>query len=168
MRILTVDNKTFLLSRMPNQITEDVSFSVLDNSNPKDPDFFFMPLIFIESFSSPAIVLSIGGLEISMPLDWSLAVGDKESGMDLQVIPLTSIADRGFDAFSLNPLSSFRAEFVPIKVINFFNDVKWYFPKIKNNQLITTPLTEGRNPPCVFFVKDISRQCENIDYSLLY
>ena len=61
MRILTVDNNTFLLSKMPDQITEDISFSVLDNSNPKEPDFFFMPLIFIESFSSPAIVLEIGG-----------------------------------------------------------------------------------------------------------
>ena len=168
MRILTVDNNTFLLSKMPDQITEDISFSVLDNSNPKDPDFFFMPLIFIESFSSPAIVLEIGGHEISMPLDWSVAVGDSESGYDLQIIPLTSLSDRGFEAFSLNPLSGFRPEFLSINVINFYNDVKWYFPKVKNNQLITTPLTDLPKSNCVFFIKDVSRQCESIDHSLLY
>lgn len=168
MRILTVENNTFLLSKMPEQITEDISFSVLDNSNPKEPDFFFMPLIFIESFSSPAIVLEIGGQEISMPLDWSMAVGDQESGSNLEIISLTSLSDRGFEAFMFNPLEGFKGDFASIKVINFYNDVKWYFPKVKNNQLITTPLTDGPNPKCVFFIKDVSRQCETIEHTLLY
>jgi len=168
MRILTVENNTFLLSKMPEQITEDISFSVLDNSNPKEPDFFFMPLIFIESFSSPAIVLEIGGQEISMPLDWSMAVGDQESGSNLEIISLTSLSDRGFEAFVFNPLEGFKGDFAPIKVINFYNDVKWYFPKVKNNQLITTPLTDGFKPKCAFFIKDVSRQCETIEHTLLY
>ena len=50
-------------------------FSVLDNSNPKEPDFFYIPLIFLESFNAPAIVLEINGKEIIMPVDWSMAVG---------------------------------------------------------------------------------------------
>jgi hypothetical protein len=62
----------------------------------------------------------------------------------------------------------FKGEFAPIKVINFYNDVKWYFPKVKNNQLITTPLTDGPNPKCAFFIKDVSRQCETIEHTLLY
>ena len=167
MRILTLENECFLLNNLPEQIEEDVRFSVLDNSDPKNPDFFFVPLIFLESFSSPAMVLEIGGKEITMPLDWSILVGDGESGLDLEVLPLTSLNDRGFEAFIYNPLSSFKVDFLEIKIINFYNDVKWYFPKMKNGQLLSTPITKGKAPDCAFFVKDISRQSEVVDYTLL-
>jgi hypothetical protein len=46
-----------MLNNLPDELDEDVRFSVLDNSDPKNPDFFFIPLIFLESFSSAAIVL---------------------------------------------------------------------------------------------------------------
>ena len=45
MQILTVDNECFVLNKIPDQVDEDLRFSVLDNSDPNDPDFFFMPLI---------------------------------------------------------------------------------------------------------------------------
>ena len=167
MRILTLDNMCFNLDDLPDQIEDDVRFSVLDNSDPRNPDFFFIPLIFLESFSAPAMVLDIGGQEITMPVDWSIAVGCSESGNDLEVLPLTSINDRGFEAFLFNPLKSFKTEFAEIKIVNFYTDVKWYFPKMKNGQLLTVPITEGKNPLCAYFVKDISRQCEVIEYSLL-
>ena len=167
MRILTLENKCFNLDDLPDQIDEDIRFSVLDNSDPKNPDFFFVPLIFLESFNAPAMVLEIAGKEITMPVDWSLAVGCSESGNDLEILPLTSLNDRGFEAFLFNPLSSFKTEFGNIKVTNFYTDVKWYFPKMKTGQLLSVPLTEGKNPLCAYFVKDISRQCELIDYSLL-
>ena len=75
MRILTLDNKAFDLNELPEEVTEDARFSVLDNSDPKNPDFFFQPLIFLESFNSPAILMSIGGNEVQMPLDWCLFGG---------------------------------------------------------------------------------------------
>jgi hypothetical protein len=167
MRILTLDNKCFNLDDLPEHIEDDVRFSVLDNSNPKDPDFFFVPLIFLESFSAPAMVLEINGHEITMPVDWSIAVGCSESGMDLEVLPLTSINDRGFEAFLFNPLSSFKSEFGVVNIVNFYTDVKWYFPKMKNGQLLTVPISDGSKPLCAYFVKDISRQCEVIEYSLI-
>lgn len=156
-----------MLNNLPDELEDDVRFSVLDNSDPKDPDFFFIPLIFLESFSSPAIVMEINGNELMMPVDWNIAVGDRECGNDLEVLPLTSINDRGFEAFLFNPLSSFKTEFGDIKITNFYNDVKWYFPKMRNGQLLSVPITEGDNPLCAFFVKDISRQSETIDYSQL-
>ena len=167
MRILTLENECFNLDDLPEQIEDDVRFSVLDNSDPKNTDFFFVPLIFLESFSAPAMVLDIGGKEVTMPVDWSIAVGCSESGMDLEVLPLTSINDRGFEAFLFNPLKSFKTEFAEIKIVNFYTDVKWYFPKMKNGRLLSVPIDEGKNPLCAFFVKDISRQCEVIEYSLL-
>jgi hypothetical protein len=167
MRILTLDNACFKLDDLPDQIEDDVRFSVLDNSDPSNPDFFFVPLIFLESFSSPAMVIEIAGQEFTMPVDWHIAVGDSESGNDLEVLPLTSLNDRGFEAFLYNPLSSFKPEFGDIKIVNFYQDIKWYFPKMKNGQLLSVPIREGDNPLCAFFVKDISRQCEVIEYANL-
>ena len=157
-----------MLNNLPDELEEDIRFAVLDNSDPKDPDFFFIPLIFLESFSSPAIVMEINGKEIMMPVDWHIAVGDSYSGNDLEVLPLTSINDRGFEAFLFNPLSSFKMDYGDIKITNFYNDVKWYFPKMRNGQLLSVPITEGDNPLCAFFVKDVSRQSELIDYSKLF
>tara|TARA_E500000178_G_C17026881_1_gene758477 strand:- start:179 stop:685 length:507 start_codon:yes stop_codon:yes gene_type:complete len=167
MKILTLENKCYSLTNLPDQIDEDVRFSVLDNSDSSNPDFFFIPLIFLESFSAPAIVLEVDGNEIMMPVDWHMAVGDSESGNDLEILPLTSLNDRGFEAFIFNPLTSYMATYGDIKIINFYNDVKWYFPKIKNGQLLTVPLTDDDNPKCVYFVKDINRQMELIDYGKL-
>ena len=167
MKILTLDNECFMLNNLPDELDEDVRFSVLDNSDPKEPDFFFIPLIFLESFSAPAIVLEINGHELMMPVDWHIAVGDSQSGNDLEVLPLTSINDRGFETFLFNPLKSFKCDFGTLRVTNFYNDVKWYFPKMKNGQLLSVPITDGHNPLCAFFVKDISRQSETIDYSQL-
>lgn len=167
MRILTLDDTAFSLNDIPDQLEEEVRFAVLDNSVPKNPDFFFVPMIFLEAFSAPAIVMEINGKELMMPVDWSIAVGDPESCGDLEVLPLTSINDRGFSAFLYNPLSSYRMEFGEIKIINFYNDVKWYFPKAKNGQLLAIPIEDGDKPTCAYFIKDISRQSEIIDFTAL-
>ena len=162
MQILTLDNTSFDLNSLPDEVDENMRFAVLDNNTPSEPDFFFMPLIFLESFNSPAMVLKIGNEEVTLPLDWSIAVGDAQSACDIEILPLTSLNDRGFDALCFNPLSSFRVEFKKIEIVNFYNDVKWYFPKMKNSQLLATPTRFGDKPDCVYFVKEISRQSEII------
>lgn len=164
MQILTLENKTLLLNDLPEELVEDIRFSVLDNSDTANPDYFYLPLIFLESFTGPAAVLEIGPYELMMPLDWSTIVGDPECS-DLEVLPLTHLNDRGFKTFCFNPLSSFRPEFYNISITNIYTEVKWYFPKIKQNQLLTTPLTTGDNPICAYFVKEINRQNEIIDYT---
>lgn len=164
MRLLTLNNESYDLSSIPEEV-DDVRFCVLDNSDNKDPDYFFIPLIFLESFNSPALVLRIGPHELQMPIDWQLLIGEHDLG-DLEVVPLTSLNDRGFSAFAFNPLSSFRPTFYPIEVVDIYQDVKWYFPKLKPGQLLAVPLeTEGKEPLCVYFVKDISRQSEIVNYS---
>jgi len=167
MRILTLENTSFELNKLPENIEDDLRFAVLDNSDPKDPDFFWNPLIFLESFNSPAIVLEINGHEITMPLDWCLAVGCSQAGSDLEVLPLTSLNDRGFESFLFNPLTGTHPKFGKIKIINFYNDVKWYFPKMRNGQLLSVPIHQGDDVDCAFFVKDINRQSEVIDYGKL-
>jgi hypothetical protein len=167
MQILTLENRCYKLTNLPDTIDDEIHFNVLDNSDPKNPDFFFIPLIFVESFNAPAIVLEMNGKEIMMPVDWCMAVGDSTSGNDLEILPLTSINDRGFETFLFNPLSSFKFDFGDIKITNFYNDVKWYFPKMRNGQLLAVPIEDGPEPLCAYFVKDISRQCELIDYTNL-
>ena len=167
MNILTLENQTFELNSLPEEVDDSVRFSVLDNSNPQDPDFFFIPLIFLESFNSPAIVLNVGGNEITMPLDWCMAVGCSQAGSDLEVLPLTSLNERGFEAFLFNPLTGSQPKFETLEVVNFYSDVKWYFPKMKSGQLLTVPVNSKDNPLCAFFVKDINRQSEVIDFGKL-
>ena len=165
MKILTLDNKAYDLNNLPDNVDDGMRFCVLDNSDAVNPDFFFIPLIFLESFNSPAMVLKIGDDEVSMPIDWSIAVGDSTSSSDIEILPLTSLNDRGFDEFCYNPRSSFRIEFKKIEIVNFYNDVKWYFPKMKNGQLLSVPTSSKENPNCCYFVKEISRQSEIIDLS---
>jgi hypothetical protein len=165
MQILTLDNISYDLNNLPEEVDDSMRFAVLDNSDAQNPDFFFMPLVFLESFNSPAMVLKIGNDEVTMPIDWCIAVGDPQSSCDIEILPLTSLNDRGFDAFCFNPLSSFKIDFKKIEIVNFYNDVKWYFPKMKNGQLLSVPLNTQPKPLCAYFVKEISRQSEQIDLS---
>lgn len=167
MRLLTLENESYELNEIPEEV-DDIRFCVLDNSDPKEPDYFYIPLIFLESFNSPALVLKIGQHIIKMPIDWQLLIGEPDLG-DLEVVPLTSINDRGFSAFAFNPMSSFRPEFFPVEVIDIYQDVKWYFPKLKPGQMLAVPLdTEAEKPLCVYFVKDISRQSEVVNYTKVW
>ncbi len=163
MRILTLDNNAFEMDEIPDEIG-DLRFCVFDNSDPKEPDYYYIPLIFLESFNSPALVLKIGNNTIKMPVDWQLLIGEPDLG-DLEVVPLTSINDRGFSVFTFNPLTSFRPEFVPVEIVDIYQDVKWYFPKLKPGQMLAVPLDNSENPQCAYFVKEISRQSEVVNYN---
>jgi len=165
--ILTLDNKAYSLNNLPDQI-DDFRFSILDNTDIHNPDFFFKPLIGIESFTASAIVLKIGNTgEITLPTHWKIAVGDPYTSNNIEVIPLTSLNDRGFEAFSFNPLTSFRPEFNKIEIINVYNEVNWYFPKIENGFLLSVPIHDISNPNCVFCVEKISRKYEMISLDKL-
>ena len=162
MKILTLDNCSYELDSLPEQI-DDLRFGVFDNGNPDEPDYHYIPLIFLESFTSPALILQEGRHRVKMPLDWKILIGEPELG-DLEVLPLTSLNDRGFKAFQFNPLTSFRPSFLDTQIIDVYHEITWYAPKLKNGQMLCVPLDDEPNPECVYFVKDISRNCEVVDY----
>ena len=63
-------------------------------------------------------------------MDWSIAITDEDlSG--IEVIPLTSLNNRGFLTATLNPLGRKLIECEEVKITNIYQDVKWYFPQIK-------------------------------------
>ena len=163
MNILLLDNIKYNLENLPDEV-DDFRFAILDNSNPSNVDYHYIPLIFLESFSAPALVLQIGDCTIKMPVDWQILIGEKYHG-DLETLPLTSVNDRGFSAFEFNPLSSFRPSFQPIEIIDVYHDVTWYAPRLKNGQFLCVPIEDGHKPRCVFFVKEVSRNCEIVDYN---
>jgi hypothetical protein len=167
MRILTLDeNKYYELDHLPEEI-DDMRFAILDNSNPHEVDYHYIPLIFLESFTAPALVLRIGAHRVRMPVDWQLLIGEPDFG-DLEVIPLSALNDRGFKAFQFNPLSSFRPSFLDVEILDVYQDLTWYAPKLKNGQLLCVPLSDDKEPECVYFVKDISRNCEIVDYRQVF
>lgn len=163
MKIHTLDNTAYELNELPEKIN-DLHFAIFDNSNPKDADHFFIPLIFLESFTSPALVLRIGDKLIKMPMDWYLLIGEEDTG-DLEAIALTSINDRDFKAFEFNSISSFTSNFLPVEVVDVYNEVQWYNPKLKNGQYLAVPIDDGDKPRVVYFIKDVSRNCQVVDYS---
>jgi hypothetical protein len=163
MNILLLENSSYNLEQLPEEV-EDVRFAILDNSNPQNVDYYYIPLIFLESFNSPALVLRIGDRVVKMPVDWQILIGEPEMG-DLETLPLTSVNDRGFKAFEFNPLSSFRPSFLDIEIIDIYHDVTWYAPRLKNGQFLSVPIDEGEKPRCVYFIKEVSRNCEIVDYN---
>lgn len=163
MKIHLLDDKSYDLDKLPEKIN-DLRFTIFDNSNPKDADYFYIPLIFLESFTTPALVLRIGDRLLKMPIDWHLLIGEPDTG-DLESIQLTSINDRDFKAFEFNSLSGFNADFLPVEVVDVYNEVQWYSPKLKNGQYLAVPLDNGDKPRVVYFIKEVSRNCQVVDYS---
>jgi hypothetical protein len=166
MKIHILEDKSFELNSLPEEI-DDMRFAILDNSNPADADFMFIPLIFLESFTCPAVVLQIGEHKIKMPVEWQIVIGDDDAET-LEALPLTSLNDRDFSAFQYNCRSSFLPTYEPIEIIDVYSEVNWYAPKLKNGQFLAVPLESGPKPKCVYFIKDVSRNCERIDYSELW
>ena len=166
MNILTVDNTAFELNQLPEDIDE-LRYGVLDWSDPKNVDYHFVPLIFMETFHAPAAVLRIGDDAIQIPLDWHIVIGEPDHG-DPEIVPIMHINDRGFSAYTFNPISSFRPEFRPVEIINVFQDVRWFTPKLKYGHILAVPLTTGEKPMCAYFVKETNKLPEVLDITKIF
>lgn len=161
MKILTVDNQSYELDFVPEEI-DDIRYSVLDYSNKNDADYFFVPLVFLEIFNAPAAVLRIGNHMVKMPLDWSLIICEPDVG-DPEVVPITSLNDRGFHAFTFNPITGFLPQFQNVEITNVFQEVKWTFPKLKFGHFLAVPLSDEEGSNCAFFVKETSKVPDVLD-----
>ena len=168
MKLLTPENTTLDIDMIPDKIDEDIRYSVLDLQNNKNYDFYFLPLVYLESFNSPAVVLNIAGRLIKMPCiespnDWKIIIGDPEIGK-LEAISLEDINQRDFTAFSFNPISSFMYDFVQVDIVDTYNDIKWFMPTLPTNYVLTVPIEDGYKPKCVYFANGTTgRKLDYID-----
>ena len=157
MKILTSDNQSLNVNHLPDQGV-DLNFCVLDYSDNKNIDYYWHPLVFLESFVSPSVDLQIGPYQCQMPLDWHLVIGDPEIG-DLEIVSLLYLMDKDFQAFCFNAFGDVLTELA---------DVKWFCPKLKTANILAAPLQDGRDPACAFFVKDLSKIPEILDIKHLF
>lgn len=112
-------------------------------------------------------MLEIGPYTVQMPLDWNILVTD-ELLSDMEVKPLIEINDRGFHTIVFNPLKRMVPETHEVIITDIYADVKWYFPKLKNGNVLVMPLEEGQDPACALFVKEGNRVPDPIDVALLF
>ena len=166
MLILTEENLAYNLDRIPEGDV-DIRYCVLDCSKQREMDFYWLPLVFLESFNAPAVVLDVGPYQVHMPLDWSILVCD-DTYSDLEVMPLTQLNDRGFHAIVFNPLEHMVPQTFEVNISNIYADVKWYFPKLKNGNVLTMPLETGAKPHCSLFVKEGNKVPDPLDMAILF
>lgn len=166
MYILTQENKSYNLNCIPDE-SVDLRYCVFDCADVNDTDYFFIPLIFLESFYAPAVVLNINGYTIQMPLEWSIIVCD-EDYTDVEVVPLTQLNDRGFHTPLYNPLRHMVNEPAEISITNVYAEVKWFFPKLKSGNLLVVPVEDKENPKCVLFVQEKNKVPNNLDIAQLF
>lgn len=181
MRILTAENTTFSMNDIPDEV-DDVRYCVLDYSDPDDVDYQWVPLIFLETFSSPAVDIQIGKYRIQMPLDWSIVIGEKDLG-DVEIISLMSLNDRVFSAYCFNPFTSFIPQFNDIEIVNCYPDVKWHVPKLKYGHILAVPLEDcvdaprrdektqrwvDQGPMVAYFLKDTNKIPDQLDIRKLF
>lgn len=171
MLILTPENISYETD-FASTDTNDVMYCTLDMSVPKESDFFFQPLVFLESFSAPSVSLKIGDFNVKLPFDinipWHIMIGDQNVG-DFEMLSLEEINNRDFCTPVMNPLTSFSPVYYPIEIVETYNDIGWSIPKLNKNHVLVVPLENTKNPQCAFFINEISgKKLDAIPCSLFY
>lgn len=168
MFILNENNIPTDLNLIPDQC--DMNFWVFDNSTGAK-DYFCIPLIMIESFYSPTVKLRLTvdnskyhptEYFINVPIDYQILIGEPICS-NLEINPISNLSGRHFKAFSINPTSSFRPDFIHIEVEEILPTIKWFFPKTSIGQLTAIPLTNKLCSPCIFIAREIPKSLEIIN-----
>ena len=83
-------------------------------------------------------------------------------------MPLMTLNDRNFKAFSLNPSTDIMPSFLPITIENVYSETKWFVPKLKPGHILTMPLNNQDKPQCAFFLKEINKVPEVLDIGQIW
>lgn len=153
MLILTNANKTFDLNQVGHELSEPVHFGVFDYSDKVNYDYYFRQLIMTETFNNVTIEFQIGPYKIMLPQEWSIVLGDPETG-DIELIPIDEINTRNFHALSFNPIKGSLHKFLPLKPIDVFTDISWTVPRLAFHNFLLVPLHTGVNPDCIFIINE--------------
>ena len=166
MYILTPENTSLETSMIPN-VTDTLHYCVFDHTDADDVDFRFPPIVFLEEYSKAAVEMKIGKYTIQVPSSWAILLGDEDCP-DLEILPLFEFHGRDFKAFVFNPVAGFRCEYVPIEIMNIYQEVKWNIPALQATHMLAVPLRAGSNAPCVFFTESKNKLPEVIDLGNIF
>lgn len=154
MNIIEETNKPVNINNV--KFESEQLYCVLDYSDPSNPDYYFIPMFFLEQFSSPAAYLKIGDYKIQVPLEWSIIIGEKHLG-DLEVVRIDQVLDKDFSAFVFNPINGYQPKFYKIDVMDVYPDILWHVPKLRNGHILSVPLSNKEEPECIFLVKETNK-----------
>lgn len=167
MKILTAENTPLDIDFIPDTPQEELEvhqYCIFDGGDEEYADYFFLPLVFLESFYAASICLSIGEFKVQMPADWSIVTTDEHLG-SIEIIKLTSLDnDKGIVTPVFNPLRPKIPAIEEVRITNVYQDVKWFFPKLKFGHVLVIPLEDCEQPRCALFVKDANK-VKNIDFA---
>jgi len=154
MNILNEKNKIINLDLLGDETNEYFSSLQYDPLIPANTDYVFNSLLFLETFTDSCIEVLIGGeYSLTIPLSWSIMVGDPDIG-EVEVLPIVEIHPRPYDIFCLNPLDGFVPSYKTMEYVGVYKDIRWTFPKLARNQLLTVPLlgseTNKKGPVCIY------------------
>lgn len=122
-------------------------FCVLDFANPEDIDYHFLPMLYVEKYKYPGVVLQIGRVTLQVPLDWSIIVSEEGS---IEVVPVQQLNDRDFSAFIFNPISGYIPRTEVVEIIDIVKVKEWTVPKLKKSCIICVPLEKKEKPLCIY------------------
>jgi hypothetical protein len=153
MLILNNNNQTFDLNNVGKVLVESVYYGVFDYSDKANGDYFFRPLVMTELFDNTAVEFQIGKYKIMLPQEWSIVLGDPETG-DVELILIDEINTRKFHALIHNPIGGIMHKFMPITPVDAFADVGWAVPRLGFHNFLLVPLAPGPNPDCIFIINE--------------
>lgn len=166
MYILTHENKSFNTDFIPDE-NVDLRYCVFDCQNADDTDYYFLPLIFLETYQSSSAVLDIGGYVLQVPLEWSIIVCD-EDYTDIEAIKLEELNDRGFCTPLFNPLGHMVTRPSEVNIVNVYAEIKWNYPKLKTGNILVVPVEQGDSPKCALFLPDKCKIPNTLDIAQLF
>ena len=152
MNFLTVENEAYDIANLPDEV-DDFRYCTFDVGVDGHMDYYFTPLVFLESWQYPAAVLQIGEYKVQVPLDWSILVCD-EDYTTVELVQVSDLNDRGFCTLVYNPYVPSIPSLCEVSVVNVFSEVRWFFPKVANNSLLVVPVDNCTAPPCVLLASD--------------
>lgn len=94
-------------------------------------DFFIRQYQVWYSLSTPTYHMRIAGVEIHIPANYNILIGDYDAGLD--IITPNEIIGRNFDALSFHPkLISQSGSLTPIEVVGYTEEEHFLIPFTKN------------------------------------
>lgn len=164
MRFLTPENEPL----EPSQIQNAPNICVMDCTDPDQSDFLFPQCIFWNEYQYPGAGLMIGDIYLEIPLNFRILTLDVNDCM-VDLVTIDDLIQHEHNALVLNPILSFKPDYLPVKVHNIYQTPRsWFIPKVQTKNYSAVPIGTEQNykrftsrrglsisaPLCVFVADD--------------